>query len=128
MARIVEGDAPIVLINTFRVKPGKAEALIQMLERATDQILRHQAGFVSASIHRNTAGDRVADYARWRSRADLEAMQADPEARRHMKACAGLAEDVDPQIYAVVSVHEPVEADRPRSRGDDFPASLRNLS
>jgi quinol monooxygenase YgiN len=128
MARIVEAEVPVVLINTFRVKPDKADALIEMLERATDQIMRHQAGFVSASIHRGLKGDRVTNYAKWRSQDDLEAMQADPEARKHMKACAAVAEDFDPQTYSVASVHEPVEPDRRRERGDDFPASLRNLS
>lgn len=129
MARIVEGDTPVVLINTFRVKPGKADALIALLERATDDIMRHQAGFVSASIHRGAADDRVANYAQWRSLEDFEAMQSDPEAREHMKACAALAEEFDPQFYSVMSVHEPVEPDRSRaSRGDDFPESLRNLS
>lgn len=128
MARIVEGDIPVVLIDTFRVTPDKAAALIDLLERAADQVMRHQAGFVSASVHRSVAGDRITNYIQWRSREDVEAMQAHPEARKHMKACAKLAEDFDPQLYSVVSVHEPVEIDRVRSRGDDFPATLRNLS
>jgi len=128
MARIVEGETPIVLINTFRVTPDKADALVDLLERATDQVMRHQAGFVSASIHRGAAGDRISNYIQWRSREDVEAMQAHPEARKHMKACVKLAEDFDPQLYSVVSVHETVEPDRLRSRGDDFPATLRNLS
>jgi quinol monooxygenase YgiN len=130
MARIVEGDIPVVLINTFRVQPDKADALIALLERATDQVMRHQAGFVSASIHRGAAGDRLVNYAQWRSVEDFEAMQAHPEARKHIKACAELAEDFDPQLYSVSSVHDALEtADLPRgSRGDDFPATLRNLS
>lgn len=128
MVRIVEGEAPIVLINTFKVRPDRADALIELLQRATDTVMRHQAGFVSASLHRGPRGDRVANYAQWRSLEDYEAMQANPEARKHMKACAALAEDFEAQIYAVASVHEPVEPDRMRSRGDDFPASLRNLS
>jgi quinol monooxygenase YgiN len=128
MARIVEGDIPVVLINAFRLKPDKADALIDLLERAADQVMRHQAGFVSASVHRSVAGDRIINYIQWRSREDVEAMQAHPEARKHMKACAKLAEDFDPQLYSVVSVHEPVEIDRVRSRVDDFPATLRNLS
>jgi quinol monooxygenase YgiN len=129
MARIVEGETPIVLINTFRVRPDKTDALIELLERATDQVMRHQAGFVSASIHRGVQADRVTNYAQWRSREDFEAMQERPEARKHMKACAALAESFDPQVYSVVSVHEPVEPERARgTQGDDFPASLRNLS
>lgn len=129
MVRIVEGETPVVLINTFRVRPDRADALVDLLRRATDTVMRHQAGFVSASIHRSPGGDRVANYAQWRSLEDYEAMQANAEARKHMKACAGLAEDVDPQVYAVASVHEAIEASRLREqRGDAFFASLRNLT
>ncbi len=129
MVRIVEGEAPVVLINTFRVRPDRADALLDLLQQATDRVMRHQAGFVSASLHRGPRGDRVVNYAQWRSLEDYEAMQANPEARKSMKACARLAEEVDLQIYAVASVHEALEPDRSRAlRGDDFPATLRNLS
>ncbi|NBW09248.1 MAG: antibiotic biosynthesis monooxygenase [Caulobacteraceae bacterium] len=129
MVRIVEGETPLVLINTFRVKPEKADALVDLLQQATDTVMRHQAGFISASLHRGPRGDRIVNYAQWRSLEDYEAMQANPEARKHMKACARLAEDFDPQIYAVASVHEALEPDRLRERrGDEFPASLRNLT
>jgi hypothetical protein len=39
-----------VLINTFFVKPDKAEELVKLLVRATAEIMRHQDGFISANL------------------------------------------------------------------------------
>lgn len=50
-------------------------ALIDLLDRATENVMRKQPGFISANIHRSLDGTRVANYAQWRSKADLEAMQ-----------------------------------------------------
>jgi hypothetical protein len=75
------------------------------LGRATDEVMRHQPGFVSASIHRGLDGTTVANYAQWASRADFEAMLADPTAQQHMGEAAALAVSFTPLLYDVASVH-----------------------
>jgi quinol monooxygenase YgiN len=43
----------------------------------------------------------VANYAQWRSRADLDAMMADPAAQAHMKQAAGLVTSFTPIYYSL---------------------------
>ncbi len=57
-----------------------------MLAEATEQVMRHRPGFVSANIHASLDGTRVVNYAQWRSREDFQAMLDDPIAQEHMGA------------------------------------------
>jgi quinol monooxygenase YgiN len=104
---VIDSDADcITLINTFVVRPENQDELVDVLEAATEQVMRFRPGFVSAHIHKSLDGKRVVSYAQWRSRADLDAMQSDPAAREHMARASGLAERVEPALYQVASVHE----------------------
>jgi quinol monooxygenase YgiN len=103
---MITAEARVVtLINSFRVDPEQQDALVELLGRATDEVMRHQPGFVSASIHRGLDGTTVANYAQWASRADFEAMLADPTAQQHMGEAAALAASFTPLLYDVASVH-----------------------
>jgi quinol monooxygenase YgiN len=104
---VIDSDADcITLINTFVVRPENQDELIDVLEEATEQVMRFRPGFVSANIHKSLDGKRVVNYAQWRSQADFEAMLADPAAREHMARASGLADRVEPALYHVASVHE----------------------
>jgi quinol monooxygenase YgiN len=94
------------LINVFTVEPEHASALAALLSDATDEVMRHVPGFVSANIHVSTDGTRVVNYAQWASAEAFEAMLADPAARDHMSKAADLASGFDPHLYTVESVHE----------------------
>ena len=41
----------------------------------------------------------MVNYAQWRSRANYDAMQGNPDALPHMKEAAGLADSFDPVFY-----------------------------
>jgi heme-degrading monooxygenase HmoA len=102
---VIRADAELVtLINVFTVEPERQQELVDLLNRATDQVMRHRPGFVSANIHASLDGTRVANYAQWRSRDDFSAMLADPVAQEHMRhaSCIGAA---DPMLYSVSAVH-----------------------
>jgi heme-degrading monooxygenase HmoA len=105
MTTITTDAAALTLINTFHVAPEKQQALIDVLDRATEAVMRKQPGFISANIHRSLDGTKVANYAQWRSRADFEAMQKNPEAGVHMKEATELADRLEPVLYEVSSVH-----------------------
>lgn len=93
----------VTLINVFTVEPDHQDLLVHLLEQATEDVMRHRPGFVSANIHRGLDGSTVANYAQWASRADFEAMLADPVAREHMHAITEMAES-RPALYEVASV------------------------
>ena len=91
MATIAKGQSVLTLVNVFTVKPEDQNKLVQVLIDATEQTMKHAAGFVSASIHKSYDGTKVVNYAQWRSQKDFDAMRQDPKAKPHMVAAAALA-------------------------------------
>lgn len=100
------GDRPVILINVFDVDRAAQHELVKLLEDATEKVMRHRPGFISANLHRSLDGTRVVNYAQWRSREDFEATMADPDAQKHMKRASELAH-VTPHLYSAASVHHP---------------------
>ena len=95
----------VTLINVFTVAPERADELLDLLDRATEQVMRQRPGFVSANLHRSLDGTRVANYAQWESEQAYRAMLADPACVEHMTAAAEIAEGFAPMLYRVASVH-----------------------
>jgi quinol monooxygenase YgiN len=106
MAIIDPKQECVTLINVFTVKPESQLELIELLVEITEKVMRHMEGFVSASIHRGLDGNRVVNYAQWRTAEHFQAMQKNPQAREHMAKAARLAEKVEPHLYEVESSHE----------------------
>lgn len=99
------GAQVVALINLFTVESDRQGHLVRLLEQATEEVMRHLPGFVSANIHRGLDGCTVVNYAQWASREDFEAMLANPVAGEHMRAITEFAE-ARPGLYEVVSVHQ----------------------
>lgn len=98
-------DAPIItLINVLEVPAERQSELVEILEKATHEVIRHFPGFISASIHRGLDGVHVANYVQWRTMEDFERMFADPEAQEHIRAATAIAK-ASPFHYRVSSVH-----------------------
>jgi quinol monooxygenase YgiN len=95
----------LTLINTFEVAPERADDLLASLSRATDAYIRGVPGFVSANLHLSSDRRHVANYAQWRSQADLDAFMADPKAREHMVEAAAIATSFQPIYYALRETH-----------------------
>ena len=104
MTTLDPNDDHLILINTFEVDPGNADALVEALHEASGPISRMQ-GFVSANLHVSEDRTRVVNYAQWRSRADFDAFQKDPDAQPHMKEAADLAKSYDPVFYELRYAH-----------------------
>jgi quinol monooxygenase YgiN len=92
-------DGYLTFINTFTVEPDNAERLLQALRNATEEIFRHQPGFISANLHMSRDKRKVLNYAQWRSKEDYVAMSKKPEIQAHMKQAAALAISFDPVDY-----------------------------
>ena len=95
----------LTLINTFTVEPERAEALLALLSEATHRI-RRMPGFVSANLHMSRDRRHVANYAQWRSHADLEAMLNSPEAQAHLREAAAIAASFTPILYDLRETHD----------------------
>jgi quinol monooxygenase YgiN len=91
-------DGYTVLINTFHVKPGQADALAAALQAATERTIQHADGFISANVHVSEDGARVINYAQWRSKTAYEAMLKDPQSQAHFEEAQALSESFDPVL------------------------------
>lgn len=99
-------DAPIAtLINVFTVPADRQRRLVDLLVRATEEVMQHQPGFIAANIHASADGTRVVNYAQWESAEAFHAMLENPVAQEHMGEAAALADQFDPHLYTVESVH-----------------------
>jgi quinol monooxygenase YgiN len=103
---IQEHSPHATLINVFTVEPEHATDLAGRLKTATETVMQHLPGFISANIHVSTDGTRVVNYAQWASAEAFQAMMQNETAREHMDKCATLATSFDPHLYTVESVHE----------------------
>jgi heme-degrading monooxygenase HmoA len=103
----ISTDADLVtLINVFAVDPARQDELLAVLTEATERVVRKQPGFISANFHKSLDGTYVANYAQWRTAADLQAMLASPEAAEHLRRASEIATEVQPVLYQVAYVDE----------------------
>ncbi len=101
MTAISKDNKVVTLINIFTVEPKNQRRLVDMLVAATEQTMSHVPGFVAVNIHKSLDGERVANYAQWRSREDFEAMLKNPVALAHMKPIMEIAK-FDARLYEVM--------------------------
>ena len=102
---VIRADAPVVtLINVFTVDPENQQRLVELWQRATDEVMRHLPGFVSANVHRSLDGTRVVNYAQWQSQEAFTAMLQNPEARPYLAELSEIGTPA-PVLCEVVSVH-----------------------
>jgi heme-degrading monooxygenase HmoA len=94
-----------VLINVFTVEPARQQELIDLLVEATEDVMRHLPGFISANLHKSPDGTRVANYAQWRTEADWRAMLKNPEAQKHMKQAVEISQPAF-SMYDLVHVED----------------------
>ena len=105
MRAVIDDAAEIfTLINTFTVAPHRQHAVVESLHSFTEQHARRLPGFVGASVHVSLDGRRVVNYVQWKTKADLDAMMATPQAKAHVAEVGALAERVDPVAYRVAFV------------------------
>jgi quinol monooxygenase YgiN len=103
---ISEKQAGVVIINVFTVVPQHQQKLIEMLEDATERVMQHIPGFISANLHKSLDGTKVTNYAQWQSKDALQAMLQNPRALGHMQEIEALASR-EGAIYEVAHVMHP---------------------
>jgi quinol monooxygenase YgiN len=92
------------VITTFEMTPASAHDLMEALQAAFAEVIRHQPGFVSASLHMNDAMTRICNYSQWSRREDYQAMLRTPEMRARNKVIGTLCRSFEPVMYEVVGV------------------------
>lgn len=88
----------IALVNTFTVEPRDQERLLEILRAATEDVMRHHPGFVSASVHASLDGTKVCNYAQWASEEQFRKAIAHPDSQPHFASCREIA-TAEPVLY-----------------------------
>jgi heme-degrading monooxygenase HmoA len=109
VACISAGAGVVTLVNVFTVEPDRQHELVELWQRATDEVMRRRPGFISASIHRSLDGTKVINYAQWQSREAFTAMFQDPQASEQLARLAEIGTPA-PVLAEVVSVHLAAQA------------------
>lgn len=74
----------VVFINKFFASTREdQEWLIQELKSFTEDTMRHQPGFISATLHKSFDGLTVINYARWRTADDFKQATRNPAMEGH---------------------------------------------
>ena len=104
MPKITKDFTGQTVITTFEMTPATAHELIELLQAAYDEVIRHQPGFISAALHMNDAMTRVCNYSQWARREDYQAMLRTPEMRARNRVINTLCRGFEPVRYEVVQV------------------------
>ncbi len=92
------------VITTFETTPGQCADLMEALQAAYAEVIRHQPGFLSAALHMNDAQTRIANYSRWARREDFMAMLRTPEMRERNRRLSAYCARFEPVMYEVIEV------------------------
>lgn len=99
LATLDPGAGHVTIINTYAVAPERAEALLDLLVRATAETLRHVPGFVSANFHVSLDRTQLVNYAQWRSREAIAAAREHPGVSARIGEAAQIADSFTPVHY-----------------------------
>lgn len=89
----------VTILNTYAVAPERAEALLDLLVRSTNETLQYVPGFVSASFHMSLDRTQIVNYSQWLSQEALKAAGTDPKVQASIKAVTQIADKFTPILY-----------------------------
>jgi quinol monooxygenase YgiN len=92
------------VITTFEMTPGTADDLMEALQAAYAEFIRHQPGFLGAGLHMNDARTRICNYSKWRRREDFQAMLRTAEMRDRNRRIGAMCKTFEPVMYEVAAV------------------------
>ncbi|MCT8159754.1 antibiotic biosynthesis monooxygenase family protein [Pseudoruegeria sp. SHC-113] len=102
MPQIAAGTPLQTVITTFEVTPGSCQDLLDHLQDAYDNVIRHQPGFIAAGLHVNDAQTRIANYSQWQRREDFQAMLRTEEMRKRNRVINDICKSFEPVMYEVM--------------------------
>ncbi|KAF0233325.1 MAG: hypothetical protein FD177_1718 [Desulfovibrionaceae bacterium] len=100
---------PVVLVNTFTVKPEEAGLLLAAWA-ADAEVMKRQPGFVSTQLHRGIGGSGVfLNYAVWESAGHFRRAFQNPEFQAHLGGYPS-STVATPHLFQKVAVPDICEA------------------
>lgn len=107
-------DEPVILINLLSAKPGKQEALFELLRQSVDTVIRTSKGWRMTRLIASTNG-RVVIYSEWDTPAAIDAMRVDPRMIAYWPMIAELARFESMVSSGAWSISRDDDAEKPRN-------------
>lgn len=73
------------MIVHFEMEPAHQQEQIDAIVAFVESVVRHQSGFLSATLHKSTDGARVVNDAQWESKAAWQAAFESPAVKAYSK-------------------------------------------
>lgn len=84
-------DTSVVLVNMLKAKPGRQDALIELLKENTETIIRTLPGWRATRLIAARDGSGVVIYSEWESVAAIDAMRNDLRMKAYFPKIGELA-------------------------------------
>ncbi len=110
ITRLVPNSGQLTLINTYAVKPERADELVAFLSLSTQETLRYVPGFVSANLHLSLDRSKLINYAQWTGEEATAAARQNPKVAEAMRQQLQIAESFTPVPFSLRSTVLPVRA------------------
>lgn len=100
----------LTMVNVLTPPEGQQTQLVAQLQKAMQNELINQPGFISASIHNSLNSGHVVNYAQWKDQQSLEAFVVKLQAGKapEMAKVFTMAKP-DYHPYGVASIHQPTK-------------------
>lgn len=74
------------MIVYFEMEPAHQQEQINAIVEFVESVVKHQSGFLSATLHKSTDGARIVNDAQWESKAAWQAAFESPAVKAYSKS------------------------------------------
>jgi hypothetical protein len=87
---VTQGQDCVTLIATFfTANKQEQDYIVQTIIDLTEEVMKHQPGYISTIVHQSFDGSAVVNYVQWRTAQHLEASLQLPGTLEHIKLLRG---------------------------------------
>lgn len=108
MIRIETGLQVATLMNGYVTTPDQQDHLVALLVKSTEEVVRHQPGYLSAAVYKSLDGAHVTYYSLWTTAEELQAMLRVPAVQDSFREVKARASAYEAYTYTVVYADENV--------------------
>lgn len=99
MVTIPPATPGIAQINQITVAPEHQAKLMALMQAQVEEVMRHQPGFISSTLHRSQDGTRVVNYVQWATAELLDAAHRHPDFQAHFARYRHYVLNGGPRLY-----------------------------
>jgi quinol monooxygenase YgiN len=103
MPTITKNNNVVTVVDMYPIDVTHQQELIDLLVEEIRTMLKQQAGFVSASLHKSRDGVRIGNYMQWRSQNDHSSAKANLAGQEFVNALHRLSQP-DSHLYEVAII------------------------